>query len=89
MDESFGLAIQEHLELRARNRLLEAEMPLDRYRTESVSNHSLFKSEEAAVLEDTLEWSFPDEVRPEGQREPLLEPVEELWSVSPAFDWGD
>ena len=88
MDESFGLAIRQHLELQARNRLLEGEMPIERYRTGTVSNHALFKSEADAALEDTHEWSFPGEVRAAGDREPLFEPVEELWSGTPAFDWG-
>ena len=32
MDDSFDLAIKDHLELQRRNRMLEAEMPLSEYR---------------------------------------------------------
>ena len=77
MDE-LGSVIQEHLDLQRRNRLLEAEMPLDHYREVSVAD----------VLEETQEWVLP-EARTVIEHEPLFPPAEELWSGTPAFDWGD
>jgi hypothetical protein len=82
MEESFGLAIQEHLELQRRNRLLEAEMPIATYRDPSATPQA------SAVLEETQEWTLP-ELREAVENEPLFPPAEELWSGTPAFDWGD
>jgi hypothetical protein len=81
VEESFGLAIKEHLELQRRNRLLEAEMPLERYREPGAVAVS-------PVLEETQEWVMP-ETRTVIEHEPLFPPAEELWSGTPAFDWGD
>ena len=83
MEESFGLAIQEHLELQRRNRLLEAEMPIAGYRDPSGAPQA-----SAAVLEETQEWVMP-ETRTVIEHEPLFPPADELWSGTPAFDWGD
>jgi hypothetical protein len=74
----FALAIKEHLELQRRNRLLEIEMPLDHYR----------EGGPAPVLEDTQEWVLPEAATVMGH-EPLLPPVEDLWTGTPAFEWGD
>jgi hypothetical protein len=93
MDESFSVAIQDHLDLQRRNRLLEGEMPLSGYRDPRA----------APALEDTQEWVMPDApavlaeewVTPEApavlehEPEPLFPSAEELWSGTPAFDWGD
>jgi hypothetical protein len=84
MEESFGLAIQEHLELQRRNRLLEAEMPIATYRDPSAAT----SASASAVLEETQEWALP-ELRGESGHQPLFPPAEELWSGTPAFDWGD
>ena len=78
MEESFDLAIKEHLELQRRNRLLESDMPLSDYRDGS----------SAPVLEDTQEWVLPEAATVMGH-EPPLQPAEELWTGTPAFDWGD
>ena len=80
MDESFALAIQDHLDLQARNRRLESDMPLSSYRDPRA----------APVLEDTQEWVMPDTpAKLEHDVEPLFPPAEELWTGTPAFDWGD
>jgi hypothetical protein len=81
---SFSDAINDHLELRRRNASLEARLPLDRYRTKETSNHSLFKPEAEARLEDTQEF-VPDWPRL-GEQDAL-----ETWLVreAPAFDWGE
>ena len=52
----FAAVIQEHLELRRRNAALEHEMPLEQYMTDDpFENHPLFKTEEQARIEDTLD----------------------------------
>lgn len=56
LETSFARAIQEHLDLKQRNSALGSEMPIDRYAVEDpFENHPLFKSEEQARLEETLE----------------------------------
>ena len=52
----FAQVIQEHLELKRRNSALEHEMPLERYLTDDpFENHPLFKTEEQARIEDTMD----------------------------------
>jgi hypothetical protein len=52
----FAQVIQEHLELKRRNAALEHEMPIERYLTEDpFENHPLFKTEEQARVEDTMD----------------------------------
>jgi len=52
----FAQVIQEHLELKRRNAALEHEMPLERYMTDDpFVNHPLFKTEEQARVEDTMD----------------------------------
>src|SRR5579872_2409883 len=52
----FATVIQEHLELRRRNAALEHEMPLGRYLNDDpFENHPLFKTEEQARVEDTMD----------------------------------
>jgi hypothetical protein len=52
----FTQVIQEHLELKRRNSALEHEMPLERYLTDDpFENHPLFKTEEQARFEDTMD----------------------------------
>jgi len=92
---SLSKAIQEHLALKQRNAGLDTTMPLDRYSIDDpFENHPLFKSEEQARLEETLEsvpspdeseapWPGEDDA-PEG---PALD--EGLWGRSRDFDWGE
>ena len=99
----FAQVIQDHLELKQRNAELERKMPLDRYRDEDpFENHPLFKTEEQARIEDTLDGApavVPDAVALDwvgddtvehtvSEPEPEDEP-EALWSRSREFDWGD
>jgi hypothetical protein len=80
MDDTFAFAIQDHLELQRRNRPLEPQMPLSGYRDPRA----------APALEDTQEWVMPDSPAVlEHEPEPLFTPAEELWTGTPAFDWGD
>jgi hypothetical protein len=52
----FAQVIQDHLELKRRNSTLEHEMPIERYLAEDpFENHPLFKSEEQARVEDTMD----------------------------------
>jgi len=96
----FGQAIREHLELRERNASLDTEMPLDRYLDEDpLENHPLFKSEEQARIEETLDGEPAAQLSSERQPWPGEETVEDvegaaldeaLWTGRPRdFDWGD
>ena len=97
----FARAIQDHLELKRRNAELDDKLPLDRYASEDpFENHPLFKSEEQARIEETLDGEpavelhslalpWPGEetaetVVPEG---PALD--DDLWGRSRDFDWGE
>lgn len=52
----FAQVIQDHLELKRRNAALEHEMPLEKYMSDDpFENHPLFKTEEQARVEDTLD----------------------------------
>ena len=52
----FSQVIQDHLELKRRNAALEHEMPLGKYMHEDpFENHPLFKTEEQARIEDTMD----------------------------------
>jgi hypothetical protein len=89
----FANVIQDHLDLKRRNADLEADMPIDGYRTaDPFENHPLFKTEEQARIEDTLdghagvasaEHRTPEEETVEARSE------EGLWGRSRDFDWGD
>jgi hypothetical protein len=94
---SLSKAIQEHLDLKQKNAGLDTTMPLDRYSIDDpFENHPLFKSEEQARLEETLEgveaptsesqgpWPGEEDAPPEG---PALD--EGLWGRSRDFDWGE
>ena len=96
---SLSRAIQEHLDLKQRNAELDGAMPLDRYSVEDpFENHPLFKSEEQARLEETLDGAeAPEPVSPlPWPGEETVENVEgaaldeALWTGRPRdFDWGD
>lgn len=94
-DTLLARAIQEHLELKERNASLD-EMPLDRYTIEDpFENHPLFKSEEQARLEETLEGvESPVATAARALPWPGEDSLEgaafdgELWSRSRDFDWG-
>src|SRR3978361_357947 len=52
----FAAVIQEHLELKRRNSTLEHEMPLEKdMHDDPFENHPLFKTEEQARIEDTMD----------------------------------
>ena len=91
----FAQVIQDHLELKERNSDLETEKPLDRYKTQDpFENHPLFKTEEQARIEETMDGDEPAVSNVEQM--PDTWPTEEapakeegLWSQSRDFDWGD
>jgi hypothetical protein len=94
----FSQVIQEHLELKRRNSDLEGDMPLSSYEAEDpFDNHPLFKSEEQARLEETMDGTEPaievTKVTHPWPGEDTLDPVavadEGLWGRSRDFDWGD
>lgn len=95
----FAQVIQDHLDLKRRNATLDDSMPLDRYSSDDpFENHPLFKSEEQARLEETMEGQpavelhssslpWPGEETREEQRDSL---DDSLWGTSPReFNWGD
>jgi hypothetical protein len=89
----FANVIQDHLELKRKNADLEDNMPIDDYRVEDpFENHPLFKTEEQARIEDTLD-GHPG-VGPQELHVVTEEPVstsdeDGLWGRSRDFDWGD
>ena len=89
----FAHVIQEHLELKRKNSELEQNMPLQRYETEDpFENHPLFKTEEQARIEETMDGteSVPAEHLATLAPKPE-QPADDdtLWGRSRDFDWGD
>ncbi|MCP9487120.1 MAG: hypothetical protein MSC30_14825 [Gaiellaceae bacterium MAG52_C11] len=100
----FARVIQDHLELKRRNAELEHDMPIDRYAAhDPFDNHPLFKTEEQARLEETMDGepavqldSIPlvwpgEEFAEHAAAVPDAESSEDsgLWSKTRDFDWGD
>jgi hypothetical protein len=89
----FANVIQDHLQLKRKNAELDDQMPLDRYRIEDpFENHPLFKTEEQARIEETMDG----EVQVPVEAHALVSDVSEdtgvedgLWGRSRDFDWGD
>jgi hypothetical protein len=99
----FARVIQDHLELKRRNADLEPAMPLNGYRLDDpFDNHPLFKTEEQARLEETMDGDEPavslasiplawpgEESREKVTSERETSEDTGLWSKSRDFDWGD
>ena len=94
----FAQVIQDHLALKERNAALERDLPLERYKTEDpFENHPLFKTEEQARLEETMDGELnaadlgePALGWPQPEEPAVGEDTESgLWSRSRDFDWGD
>ena len=99
----FARVIQDHLELKRRNADLEPAMPIDGYRIDDpFDNHPLFKTEEQARLEETMDGdepavsldtaalAWPGEESVEDVTVESQSPEDStLWSKSRDFDWGD
>ncbi len=95
---NFSEVIQDHLELKRRNAELGGSMPIDRYQVEDpFDNHPLFKTEEQARIEETMDGVEPEVVAhgPATLAWPGEQAIDEaaaeegLWSRSRDFDWGD
>ena len=97
----FAQVIQDHLELKRRNAALEHEMPLEKYMSDDpFENHPLFKTEEQARIEETmdgvpgieaeetsLDWpTTEDTFIDEPASSPALEVTEEAAAVAPEGD---
>jgi hypothetical protein len=99
----FAQVIKDHLALKERNATLDRHMPIDGYRAaDPFENHPLFKTEEQARHEETMDGVKPHfataGTEPEYPgREETVEnttaAVEDtgFWAVDRArdFDWGD
>jgi hypothetical protein len=95
----FSQVIQEHLELKRRNAQLEPEMPLSSYEADDpFENHPLFKTEQQARLEETMDGTEPavavaSVASPWPGEQSLefsvVEGDDGLWGRSRDFDWGD
>lgn len=96
----FAKVIQDHLELKERNSRLDDSMPLTHYKAaDPFDNHPLFKTEEQARLEETMDGEEPAVVESsvlaawpgEETAADVVAHVDEdsLWGKSRDFDWGD
>jgi len=57
----FAQVIRDHLDLKEKNSDLDRQMPIDRYKSDDpFENHPLFKTEEQARLEETMDGVEPD-----------------------------
>ena len=57
----FAQVIRDHLDLKEKNSDLDRQMPIDRYRSDDpFENHPLFKTEEQARMEETMDGVEPD-----------------------------
>ncbi len=101
----FAQVIKDHLELKERNSDLDHQMPIERYKSDDpFDNHPLFKTEEQARLEETMDGvpsdfvghsaetilPWPGEVNAENAPAGEIEDSG-FWKVDRArdFDWGD
>ena len=89
---AFAEAIKQHLALKSRNAGLDSDMPIDRYLDgDSLDNHPLFKSEEQARIEETMDGheSIPEEKLVALAPPEQTQDDDTLWGRSRDFDWGD
>ena len=102
----FAQVIRDHLDLKERNSTLDPRMPIERYRNEDpFQNHPLFKTEEQARIEETMDGVEAHFAAPVPGESSLSWPGEEtaehaapsevedtgFWPTDRArdFDWGD
>ena len=96
----FTQDIHDHHEHKHRNAELEGAMPLKSYEAEDpFDNHPLFKTEEQARLEETMDGTEPavamtGATHPWPGEDSLQQPEvahgeDGLWGRSRDFDWGD
>jgi hypothetical protein len=88
----FAQVIKDHLELKERNSDLDRQMPIERYRSDDpFENHPLFKTEEQARIEETMDGVEPDFVAHSAEASlpwPGEETVEHTAPAAPAEDAG-
>ena len=88
----FSQVIDDHVELKRRNSAIEGALPIDRYRNgDPFENHPLFKTEEQARIEETMDGEEPAvvaHVQP-WPGEERIEEEDSLWGRTRDFDWGD
>lgn len=92
----FSSVIEDHLALKRQNSHLDDDMPIDEFAVhDPFENHPLFKTEEQARIEETMDGQEPAVSTSTPLAWPTdspedAEPKEEgLWSRSRDFDWGD
>jgi len=69
----FAQVIRDHLDLKQRNSDLDHHMPIDRYKSDDpFENHPLFKTEEQARLEETMDGVTPSLVAHSVEATPSL-----------------
>jgi hypothetical protein len=91
----FSQVIEDHIELKRRNADLEHNLPIERYENgDPFENHPLFKTEEQARLEETMDGTEPAVVAHAlpwpGEEEPAVtDDTDGLWGRTRDFDWGD
>jgi hypothetical protein len=91
----FSQVIEDHIELKRRNADLEHNLPIERYANgDPFENHPLFKTEEQARLEETMDGTEPAVVAhalpwPGEEEPPATEDTDGLWGRTRDFDWGD
>jgi len=94
----FSQVIEDHLRLKAKNSKLEDTLPIGRYKTEDpFHNHPLFKTEEQARIEETMDGEVSFDTEADALAWPgedtgevvLTEAEKSLWGRSRDFDWGD
>ena len=87
----FAKVIQDHLELKERNARLEESMPIGHYKAaDPFDNHPLFKTEEQARLEETMDGVEPDFVAHSTESVAALPwPGEETAENAPAAEIED
>ena len=97
----FAQVIQDHLELKRQNAELDTELPIERYKGEDpFGNHPLFKSEEQARLEETMDGIESVEATDTAApvvfahaawpgEDTIADTSDDLWGRTRDFDWGD
>jgi len=85
----FAKVIQDHLELKERNARLEDHMPLKEYQADDpFDNHPLFKTEEQARLEETMDGVEAPQLDSTMLAWPGEEPQEACGRTAPATSTG-
>ena len=88
----FAQVIQDHLDLKEKNSELESDLPIDKYKTQDpFENHPLFKTEEQARIEETMDGDVMAPVEAHTLAADVSEDTGEdgRWGRSRDFDWGD